>query len=117
MGQSTDGLLFFGITHNEEEDECSVARTLGFKVTEEDEHDSYGLLERNLPEGLSYDSHCSCEYSMPIIHACLFQAWRGSPVEIKELPEIEPELVAKLEAYAEKLGWDGPRWYLASMWC
>lgn len=128
MGQSTDGILVYGIQVSEEE----KPEFLG----EHDDFEYFVCAELGLPshgdEGYDYKviaaavaeypvtlvQHCSYEYPMYIlaVNGTETTARRGYPQEIESL-DVDQDRREALVAFAEKHGIDGePKWLLCSMW-
>jgi hypothetical protein len=120
MGQSTNAYLFYGIESDDEHtDRREVLETLGLLEKGDDEDDDYYDMDGWLPEGIKGDSHCSGEYSIPLIciEETYMSAWRGYPQRFDKLPEVDEEKAKLLAEYAEKLGWAPPSWMIVSWWC
>ena len=116
MGTSTNGILFFGITASEPESAEEIADYLELDLLiEEDSDDAMEEVIGSVTD-FPLDYHCANEHPIPFIYAEKFVALRGYTEEIDSLPEIPTATVKELAQAADKLGWDGPSWYLVSWW-
>jgi len=132
MGQSTDGILVFGIPleegvelefleeHDRDFEEFVDAQTgvnwreAGFPAVE----------EARKAFGITLVRHCSCDYPMYILALTGTEttASRGYPQKIESLRDIPQQQIDKLIAFADSYdltdSFDGePGWYLCSDWC
>lgn len=140
MGQSTNAILFYGITF-EDLDTEALAKQHGLE--EFDAEDAYaakvGIERPSVPYSESekgawvdywrrkqdaspceMDWHCSSEY--PIYLACIKESkrvsLRGDETEIPDGLTAKPEWVDQLRAYCDVMGlpYSQPRWLLVSYW-
>jgi hypothetical protein len=134
MGQSTDGILVYGIPLDHEDEPYSslpwaseededfddtIARLAGARQYPED-----GWLEDKRAAvnacDISLTLHCSCDYSMYIlsVRGTELSASRGNPLQIDGLPYITADQKRSLKDWCDKYGIEGdPRWWLCSLWC
>lgn len=93
-----------------------VAAAVGFSLKPEDEDGMYDVGEFLEKEhGVFLTLHCSYDYPMHIIGTEAVTAYRGTPMEIKQLPEPTAKQRAFVEALQKKLGGKIGVW-LASMY-
>lgn len=132
MGQSTDGILVFGVDLGEElpeflqdiEDEdgegtfdallCQKAGIPQYGEEGYDYHAKAAFLEK---QPLAMITHCSGDYPMYIlgVRASHQTASRGSPQEVSM--DLSSEAVYALNALLAEHGiTDEPKWLLASIW-
>ena len=144
MGQSTDGLLWFGLCWTEEDEKYyesglpevvtkflkeNVVAKLDEEAREAFDEDSDGdafeeLADKLLGEhGCSLVRHCMSDYTMFGIklNGASARAWRGSPKSL-DLAEMQKHNTAvsveRLRKACEAIGWPWkePQWWLASHW-
>ncbi len=138
MGQSTDAYLFYGLTAGDEEGGYPDSVVEQHPVIVEDweddaefDYDATKAFHKKLKDefGVSFDTHCSCDYPMPFLHVIMnkeddyYTAWRGSPIKVDthmtSMQRRHWDL--QLSEAAEFLGWPedhrDPGWWLASNWC
>jgi hypothetical protein len=147
MGQSTDGILFYGIAYDDDlelpweaeefegeeldwEDwyavQAGVERpTIPYEESEK-VHEIYWDQKRNALEDqpIEIGTHCSCEYPMVYIapKAINLSASRGYPLELDLVnlqSRVTPEVDAQIKTFCELMGlpYSKPKWWLASLWC
>jgi hypothetical protein len=124
MGMDADAYLFFGISaregaHSGGPTSKDVGNTIGLEV--EDDGDLWGYGHRLSkecmePMGMELDYHRG---SMdPVWHIrskdTLMRAWLGHHESFDGLPAVPEGHRQLLARWAELLGWDPPRWVLAS---
>lgn len=132
MGQSTDGILVFGIPleegveldfleEHEGDFEYFVDAENGMNW---ETHDYKEREEARSKYPVDLKTHCSCDYPMYIlaVPGTAVTAWRGHPQKIERLLEPTQQQIDALTQFAEKHGltdaFEGePGWYLCSMWC
>jgi hypothetical protein len=126
MGVSTDAILFYGLTIDDDselheqilsdrdggEDGDPVPGTLAWLWYMGDE-----------VEGCTIAAHCSREYPLFYIavEASRIVAWRGRPMDVTsyiESLEAGPDWDAMLKAFCARFGvpWEEPKWWLVSYW-
>lgn len=141
MGVSTDGMLYYGFTLDEDEEwfeddedldwEDIACERLGGpnppdvpyegneKVHSQFWNKKHAFIE-SLAVRMGY--HCSCEYSMYFVYinTSYTRAARGYPEDLgKTLPVAEDTWDAAIKDFCEKMGieYKEPHWELASLWC
>lgn len=137
MGQSTDGILFYGIHADEGEwdeqlgdeweEEYASKKGVPAPTVEYDTaahkalHQAFWDKKHDLTkaEPCAVDTHCSGECPMPyaFVKASKTRASRGYPQQITSLA-VQPEWDAQLRAFCETMGipWQQPKWWLVSDW-
>lgn len=122
MGQSTDGLLWYGVAIEGTADDGDELAEKIDTILNGEEGELYGdgrewFAEHNLP-GVDIVRHCSYEYVMYglAVAGTYTRAWRGSP-KLVEIPDFPPD-TTQLEAVLKELGAEDLPigWHLASMW-
>lgn len=126
MGQSTDAILFYGYTWQDQE---------SLETIDGEEIDTYDLGESDLAKthGVGVDSHCSCEYAIPFIHIAEAHvtAYRGDSQSIdvsaladsptdewdKRLYEFIQDANINMAVSEHSEPVKGPGWFLVSNWC
>lgn len=125
MGVSTDGLLWYGVSLGDDDEE--IGERISDIVNGPEDSDTYlygdgreWLAEHGLT-GVEFVHHCSHDYPMwgLALAGTLVRAYRGTPKSVT-LRVISPEEDALLTAALEALGLDVPfdkyGWKLASLW-
>lgn len=133
MGQSTDGILAFGVDFGEDiempwgddfEEYLHEEASLIWKSGMSDEESSkYFAACRKVEAACPVEVviHCSLDYPMYIlaVRGTHTSASRGYPeaIDPKELI-VQEEKIAAAKAWCEKLDiqWDNPQWLLCSLW-
>ncbi len=127
MGQSTNGLLWWGMAV---EDDTPAHEAIHAAINggdDDDDTDYYGdgrewLAANDLLGKVEFVDHCSIDYTMYGLAAPGTEttAWRGSPKVLGERLDPVLEGVEALIKAAELLGAEVPAqgfgWVLASMW-
>jgi len=114
MGDSTNGILFYGFALSGEKSE-----EIGIYDEDEVPNELQRLAWKEEPDGLvQLDIHGSCEYPEYFAYTRKFEAYRGYP-ELIEVPSIGEDEIADLRRFAKKydLGRPNLGWYLCSLWC
>jgi hypothetical protein len=118
MGQSTDAILCYGISMDEDFDYKS---RFPEHIDGDGYFDKYALIDM-LEEkfGCTLEIHCSCDYAMYIlaIKDSVTTAYRGGPEIITSL-EVTPAWAEKLQKAKVYMGLEKEEanWWLASLWC
>jgi len=133
MGQSTNGILVYGIAF---EDEDELPESLSFLEEFDGDFDEYLESLAGLPKwgepGHSFEAvrahretcpadlvmHCSGDFPMYIlaVRGTEITAHRGHAVEITSL-DVPVAKVAAFKQWCAERGIEGePKWYLCSMW-
>lgn len=122
MGQSTDGILFYGYCWSEEGDTEEIFGT----------DDTYDMSEESKKLfGVEISSHCSCDYPIPYIYISETEitASRGYPEKIDmQYPQGQHKWDVQLQEFIDhykvnmsgdeyRKAPDGPGWFLVSNWC
>ena len=146
MGQSTNGILFYGILIDGDECECQFgeednewekvyAGMMGIHEPDEwlegDENnlklwrEYWSRRDENCKESpCIIDLHCSCDYPCHYIaiRETHMVAHRGYPKSLDDL-SVSGETFKKWDQQLEnfcslmRIAWAEPNWYLASLWC
>lgn len=128
MGQSTDGILFYGYCW---EDPARLLPEREDIDPDDESHwdDEYDAsVDAKARFGVEIGGHCSCDYTMPYLYISESQktAWRGCPVQIDPndlfaapLDEWDKRLSDAIETYGLDISEAHPRpgWFLVSNWC
>jgi len=132
MGQSTNGLLYYGFTFCDPDEDGDPPWATeggppapGVEYSDEtrQQFHAYWDAKREFIKstGITIVNHCSCDYPMYAIAAAESEhtAYRGSPERLGDILEAPSSWSAKLFDVCEKLGleWQDPQWELASLWC
>lgn len=132
MGQSTDGILVFGIPLEEgveleflEDFDNDFEEFVDAQTGKDWKEVGFKEVEAARQEfGITMLRHCSCDYPMYIlaITGTTTTAYRGNPQKIEKLVDVSQEQIDKLTAFAEQYGFTDafegePGWYLCSDWC
>jgi hypothetical protein len=118
MTQSTDAILCYGISMDEDFDYESKFPE---HCDEDGDFDKYALIDM-LEEkfGCTLEIHCSCDYAMYIltIKDSVMRAYRGEPEVVTSL-EVTPEWAKQLQEAKIYMGLENEEanWWLASLWC
>ena len=138
MGVSTDAILFFGFSAEDEEAwsevfgekewEDKLAEKKGllppaeaFSEKTRDAHREYWTKKEELvrAQGCDVGYHCSGDYPIPYvaIQESVVTAYRGSVKEVMTL-EVKPGWRDQLKEFCTLLDipWQEPKWYLVSYW-
>lgn len=128
MGTSTDALLYYGINLCEPDGESGLKSEIFKKLnlTDQIELSLYDYFE-GLGDGVgvTFDTHCYHESPAWFVTTAYKRAWRGSPVNVRDIvlgkaDEIHPYLEwnHKLKVACEVIGFEyvEPQWWLASYW-
>lgn len=115
MGVSTNGILAYGISFDEDEIQLEE---LGEYLGLESDTDEEEIVDELKKLGLELIVHCSGECPMYIIGHEVATAYRGYPEEItKKLDLIKGDKTAeKLHKIQKRFGGKWGLW-LCSMWC
>lgn len=123
MGQSTDGLFWFGLASSDEGFPNGVEERLKSFVPEGKnfDDDPIGYADKALMKfGCQIVQHCSCEYPMygVAVSSSRYMAWRGSPRNVIPMhPNQEQTKLLKQACEAIGWPWSEPCFWLASNWC
>lgn len=147
MGQSTDGILTFGVDLGEYKDFMSIKGDDGdyshdwddflYKISGIEKYDYSKLIEFEEALGVELVQYCSCDYPMYILSVAgtTTNVSRGYVEEIDPIEmAISPAQVAVLKDFWDKYivvehpeydenyyedppEWSEPKWLLASNWC
>jgi hypothetical protein len=134
MGQSTDGILAYGVDLGEfdpdefdgyaETEECDACRATNWGVRCGECFDDFeGYVSARLKgagiQGISVVRHCSESRPMYILCTQSWRAWRGYPVKVSpHQSDVFPGDIQKIRDALKVLGLEPqkPAWLLASDW-
>ena len=124
MGVSTNAILFYDITDDEEGmyNERLVEIGNAFGITfdvHDDYYDSLEELNNAIDTNLTVSTHCSSSYPIVFVYAGDYNLVnRGYPrkIDIKNCITPDKNVVKRLTEVAKRLRWESPGWYLVSDW-
>lgn len=135
MGQSTNGILVFGIDYSDDEsgffdlfelDEFLMSEN-NINQPENSNYDSdewkiyfktKHQIEKNFPIDVIWHCHIDCPMHLVVIKRLSFKACRGDTLEIDMTLRPTDEEIQALKKFCAKAGltYHQPKWMLASQW-